>query len=124
MTDADPRLVDGIGIRARVRPALAAERRKSLRVSAALLLWALAAIDSAQTTPRSAHKNARARSCAAAQGGHPHHRSCGCSRHPPGRRDTPHRMAERLEIIQPGVLPEFQALGLAFTAGMTDDRSL
>src|SRR5882672_7958924 len=25
-------------------------------------------------------------------------------------------MAERLEVIQPGVLPEFQALGLAFTA--------
>lgn len=32
-------------------------------------------------------------------------------------------MAERLEAIQPGVLPEFQALGLAFTAGIVDDRS-
>jgi quercetin dioxygenase-like cupin family protein len=32
-------------------------------------------------------------------------------------------MAERLEALQPGVLPEFQALGLAFTAGIADDRS-
>jgi hypothetical protein len=32
-------------------------------------------------------------------------------------------MAERLETIQPGVLPEFQAFGLAFTAGMVDDRT-
>jgi hypothetical protein len=32
-------------------------------------------------------------------------------------------MAERLETIQPGVLPEFGALGLAFTAGMVDDRT-
>lgn len=30
-------------------------------------------------------------------------------------------MAERLEAIQPGVLPEFEALGLAFTAGITND---
>jgi hypothetical protein len=29
-------------------------------------------------------------------------------------------MAERLEKIQPGVLPEFQAIGLAFTAGLDD----
>ena len=32
-------------------------------------------------------------------------------------------MAERLEALQPGVLPEFEALGLAFTAGAADDRS-
>ena len=32
-------------------------------------------------------------------------------------------MAERLEAIQPGVVPEFEALGLAFTAGIVDDRS-
>jgi hypothetical protein len=32
-------------------------------------------------------------------------------------------MAKRLEAIQPGVLPEFQALGLAFTAGLLNDRS-
>ena len=32
-------------------------------------------------------------------------------------------MAERLEALQPGVLPEFEALGLAFTAGLADDRS-
>jgi len=32
-------------------------------------------------------------------------------------------MAERVEAIQPGVLPEFQALGLAFTAGVDDERS-
>jgi hypothetical protein len=30
---------------------------------------------------------------------------------------------ERLEKIQPGVLPEFQALGLAFTAGLEEDRA-
>ena len=30
-------------------------------------------------------------------------------------------MAERLEAIQPGVLPEFQALGLAFTAGVVEN---
>ena len=32
-------------------------------------------------------------------------------------------MAERLEAIQPGVRPEFQALGLAFTAGLADEPS-
>jgi len=32
-------------------------------------------------------------------------------------------MAERLEATQPGVLPEFLALGLAFTAGIADDCS-
>lgn len=32
-------------------------------------------------------------------------------------------MAERLEALQPGVLPEFQALGLAFTAGIAEDGS-
>ncbi len=32
-------------------------------------------------------------------------------------------MAERLEALQPGVLPEFEALGLAFTAGVVDDHS-
>jgi uncharacterized RmlC-like cupin family protein len=32
-------------------------------------------------------------------------------------------MAERLEAVQPGVRPEFEALGLAFTAGLGDDRS-
>jgi hypothetical protein len=36
---------------------------------------------------------------------------------------TPPVMAERLEAIQPGVLPEFQALGLAFTAGLEEDRA-
>lgn len=45
------------------------------------------------------------------------------SSRPRGDVTLPPVMAERLEAIQPGVVPEFEALGLAFTAGIVDDRS-
>ena len=42
---------------------------------------------------------------------------------PPDDVTLPPVMAERLEAIRPGVVPEFEALGLAFTAGSIGDRS-